>query len=154
MDIIKLINGVIVSQVCFAANMLCVNLGANRKYEDYKGVERETYEISLHIQAPWRVTKGSKIIIASADIGLEDSFENMVEQINLIKTLLFSHKVSSFEISEEGDLKLYISNGYILEVFIDSFIEECWRIILFDYNCHAIYLKNSISIEYEPSMSQ
>lgn len=143
-DFCKLINNINISKICFAANMLCINLGAERRYISYKGLEEKTYEFSINIQSPWRIVKNLEIIKASSDCDVNDILYEAEQQHHCIASDF--HKIIGLKISSLRDLKLIMDNGYILEVFADSSQEECWRIISHDYNIHIICQGNSISI--------
>ncbi len=93
---------------------------------------------ALHIQSSWKIVDTNRKIIIAAHIDVfseisqpdekkETIFDKkMYEQRPIIENL----KVIACNMNSVGDLKIDFSNGYVLEIFIDtSQEEECWRIL-------------------------
>lgn len=111
-----------------------------------RGKTLETAEYALHIQCAWRITLKNKIAVASRDFyspssewdGDMDDFDwdiqgnnRFDERINAFIKDNERLMVQKIESDEFGGLKIYLSDGYKLEVFPDSSEDdeqsEHWR---------------------------
>lgn len=112
-----------------------------------KGETKTVAEYALNIQCSWRISKGEKILVASRDFyspfsGWEEDngdFDWDVQGNNRfderIKPFLESVQgniiVESIESDDVGGLKVFLSEGFVLEVFPDSSEDdeysEFWR---------------------------
>jgi len=111
-----------------------------------RGKIEKTAEFALHIQCSWRITSGNKIVVASRDIYSPHSdWENDIEDFDWdiqgnnrfderIKFLMNDGRrlrVEQIEPDKFGGLKVFLTSGYLLEVFPDSSADdeysEHWR---------------------------
>ena len=110
--------------------------------------KEEVAEYALHIQCSWRIAKGYKIVVGSRDFysprtGLENENEHFEWDIqgnnrfderieSLIKDINEQMIVERVESDEVGGLKIFLSQGYLLEVFPntseDDEYSEFWRL--------------------------
>ncbi|MDC7722602.1 hypothetical protein [Priestia megaterium] len=110
--------------------------------------KEEVAEYALHIQCSWRIAKGYKIVVGSRDFysprtGLENENEHFEWDIqgnnrfderieSLIKDINEQMIVERVESDEVGGLKIFLSQGYLLEVFPDTSEDdeysEFWRL--------------------------
>lgn len=126
-------------------DMLCLGFGENYIQKDREGREYNVCEFRFHIQCTWRMINcvNGKIAFAKEDI-FEPKQKNLEENFEWDKkgNNLFDKKseqwfqnwkeiyLEKILINERNDCKVYFSNGYILEIFIDSSSDvECWRFI-------------------------
>ena len=148
-------------------NMAWFGFGETLSIIDPNGNTVKKDSISLHVQCAWRlVDKENKaIIIAYSDIyepnsiiEWSKSFEWDIQGNNL-----FDEKakewirlnprvcVKEYKLSMYGDLLLILSNGNILDIFVDaSAKQECWR--LFEYESdkdHFVVNGKGVVFEYE-----
>ena len=104
-------------------------------------------EYAIHVQSPWRITKGGRIVIGYADLrepeaGIADlSFDpnelGSTRREALLSALFRDHAgrlaVESVSVKGIGDLRLRFSSGHSLEVFPDSSDNEddpeYWRLV-------------------------
>lgn len=109
-----------------------------------RGVTEEVPEVAMHILCTWRLSRGSKILVASQDFYSPRSnwdekdrdFDWDVpgdtrfdEKINeLFKILEKDLIVTEVETDPHGGLKILFLESYVLEVFPDSSDDsEFWR---------------------------
>lgn len=122
-------------------------------------------EYSLHIQCPWRIVYKSQIILGSRDIYLpnsmhkeDDLFQWDVQGNNMFDELkdLFSSKndakflVKSFQVQDNGSIKITFYNEYVFEVMPDtsSSEEEMWRFFKpFSDDNHYVMYGNKLDIQ-------
>ncbi|HWL22436.1 hypothetical protein H7K20_18910 [Priestia aryabhattai] len=113
-----------------------------------RGKMEEVAEYALHIQCSWRIAKANKIVVGSRDFyyprtGLDNENEHFEwdvqgnnrfdERIKSIIEDINEHTiVERFESDEVGGLKIFLSQGYLLEVFPDTSEDdeysEFWRL--------------------------
>jgi len=129
-----------------AANMECIKFGI--LYEkDRKGIERQIGEFDIHLQCPWRITKGSEIIVGCDDLyeqpdetaEYDENFNWDVQGGNLrdvkLETFLKSGKyiVKDITIDDFGGFELIFNDAIKLTVFptLSSKFEysEYWRLL-------------------------
>ena len=113
-----------------------------------RGKREEVAEYALHIQCSWRIAKGNKIVVGSRDFysprtGLENEnghfewdvqgnnrFDERIESI--IEDIDENTIVERVDSDEVGGLKIFLSQGYLLEVFPDTSEDdeysEFWRL--------------------------
>ncbi|MFB2348654.1 MULTISPECIES: hypothetical protein [Priestia] len=98
-----------------------------------RGKTEEVAEYALHIQCSWRIVKGNKIVVASRDFysprtGLDDENEyfewdvqgnnRFDEPIEFFIEGINEHTiVERVDSDEVGGLKIFLSQGYLVEVF-------------------------------------
>ncbi|AUO13532.1 hypothetical protein [Priestia megaterium] len=113
-----------------------------------RGKKEEVAEYALHIQCSWRIAKGYKIVVGSLDFysprtGLENENEHF--EWGIQGNNRFDERIESFikdinehtilervDSDEVGGLKIFLSQGYLLEVFPDTSEDdeysEFWRL--------------------------
>ena len=128
-----------------AANMLLIGFGENISRVDYQGNNEEVSRIALHVQCPWRmVDKENKLILfARSDIYEPNSTVEWTEDFNwdIQGINMFDEKAKIWIESNPGlyvkdlrinifrDLRVFLSNDTVLDVYVDSSTEkECWRL--------------------------
>jgi hypothetical protein len=105
-------------------------------------------KFQLHIQCSFRFVSKEKVVVASSDVYQPNSsyevnndfdFENFEWDIvgqnrfdEIVKNIITPNMdffiIESIELSAFGDLRIYFSNDFVLDVYIDtSGSEECWR---------------------------
>ena len=101
-----------------------------------RGRTEEAAEYALHIQCSWRIAKGYKIVVGSRDFysprtGLKSENEHFEWDIqgnnrfderieSFIKDINEHTIVERVDSDEVGGLKIFLSQGYLLEVFPDT----------------------------------
>ena len=108
-----------------------------------RGKREEVAEYALHIQCSWRIAKGNKIVVGSRDFysprtGLENEnghfewdvqgnnrFDERIESI--IEDIDENTIVERVDSDEVGGLKIFLSQGYLLEVFPDTSEDDEYR---------------------------
>ncbi len=127
-----------------AAAMCWIHIGKPIKMMT-RGEMRVVGEYALHIDCPWRLlTKdSSEIVLGSADIFCPSSSneqdQNFVwdvqgnnlfdEKAERIFSKLSEIIIQSAEMSPINDLTLTLSNGLLLQCYVNqSSDEECWRL--------------------------
>jgi len=146
-----------------AALMLGVDIGEDVDYVYASGLQKGKKVLkpmfSLHIQASWRLLKGSGICLAQSAMfssmngfrWVEDSeiaevdspFKQISSELN--ETFQASSiTVTRVDVSDYGDLKLYMGNEYCLEVFVDSVgATESWRFFEVNSDEHLVVFDDS-----------
>lgn len=130
-----------------ASSMLCLGFGKRIVTNNYVMEEKlEVCEYRLHIQCSWRVINDLKkqILFGNYDIFEPKQDDEYYENFNWDKknNNLFDQKseswikygkdilVTEIEVNELNDLRIYFSNGDVLETFIaGTNNNECWRFI-------------------------
>jgi len=109
-----------------------------------RGKTQQTVEYSLHIQCSWRITQQNKILTASRDfytpsseyIEVDEKGTNRFDEriksfLQVVNNRLIVKRINSDEI---GVLKVFLSDGYVVEVFPDSSQDdeysEFWRFFI------------------------
>ena len=127
-----------------ASNLFWMIFSISSKSKNELERINEGAEYSIHCQSPWRIVDCIEhtIKLASADMYQPYSKIKWSEDFDWEPkgNNLFDEKISSFNqkdieirvidvaMSENYDLKLCFSNGFIFECFVDISIEqECWR---------------------------
>ncbi len=127
-----------------ACNLAWLGFGKDVISKDYKGEERKTAQYALHIQCPFRISRGGMKVLASGDMYEPNSTTEWTEDFdwdiagaNLYdeKASLLTEKLShnnitavNIESNEMGDVKIYLSDGYVIEIFTNNSSEtEEWR---------------------------
>lgn len=119
-----------------------------KDFSNQKGKTEEVAEYALHIQCSWRIVKGNKIVVASRDFysprtGLDDENEyfewdvqgnnRFDERIEFFIEGINEHTIVERVGSDEvGGLKIFLSQGYLVEGFPDTSEDdeysEFWRL--------------------------
>ena len=126
-----------------AADLAWFEFGDRRTVLSHPGKEKLVGDYALHIQCPWRITRGGKIITGRGDIFCtpEESEESTPAEFDWQKgnrfdrivAVLFDNEqcqfaVQSVRVGEAGGLVIELEDGYKLEVFPhDSESAEHWR---------------------------
>jgi len=129
-----------------AANMECLKFGILYQ-KDRKGIERQVGEFGLHLQCPWRFTKGNEIIVGNDDLTeqpdenaeYDENFNWDIQGGNLrdVKLKLFletgNYKVTSAKADEFGGFELLFTDNIKLTVFpalsSKNQYSEYWRML-------------------------
>jgi len=110
-----------------------------------RGRTEEAAEYALHIQCSWRIAKGNKIEdinehTMSPRTGLENENEHFEWDIqgnnrfderiaSFIKDINEHTIVERVDSDEVGGLKIFLSQGYLLEVFPDTSEDRIQRVL-------------------------
>ena len=138
----KIINGQIIniSRVC---NLISIQIRSETKAL-----------ITLHIQSFFRIIKNSSILISSEDMYSpsskysEEEFEWDIpgksifdESINKHKEDVINAKIKHATINTVGDIDIFLDNGFIIQVIVDTMItSEKYRI--FDESEEFVFIAN------------
>ncbi len=132
-------------EIGHAANMLWMGFGKRIPWTNYKGIVVERSTIALHVQAPWRFLRGSKILFAQDDLFVSncEGLPNAQEE----RETVFEKKSKEWIKSADGacvvnctmniyhDLHIDFSNGDVFEAWSNiSDDSECWRMLHFDHD--------------------
>lgn len=127
-----------------AGNLVWLGFGKDTAFKNYKGENEKRAQYSLHIQCPLRIIHNEIKQIGSGDIyepcstmKYAENFDWDIQGANLFdekariiaKELLLNEiTVTDIKCSETGDVRIYLSNGYIVEMFTNTSgaVEE-WR---------------------------
>jgi len=164
--------GLPISEMIRTGNMTWVTLGQSRNTNSKNGEVKAIGEFEWHIQCPWRMVNTTNvkcplIEFASADmfepkngVAATKEFDWKSKDSNLLdeKFFLWNKKNDKPQVTEVkfntlGDLRLYLSNNCILEVFSNNSAEgeysECWRIFSTSgAKDHLIGMGNKFIFEY------
>jgi hypothetical protein len=126
-----------------AADLAWLEFGSRRTVLSHSGKEKQVGDYALHIQCPWRITKGDKVITGRGDIFCtpEESEEpnpadfdwEKGNRFDRVVADLFEHEahhftVHSVQAGEAGRLAILLNDNYRLDVFPhDSESGEHWR---------------------------
>jgi len=126
-----------------AADLAWFEFGDRRTVLGHLGKEKLVGDYALHIQCPWRMTRGDKIITGRGDIFCtpEESEDptpadfdwQKGNRFDRIVAVLFDHESRQFAVrgvqaGEVGSFVIELEDGYKLEVFPgDSESGEHWR---------------------------
>ena len=121
-----------VTQICRAADMLCIGIGSVVESTYY----RDLNEFDILCRCAWRLRrKSGGLIVADADLFTLNAEEEDGEET------LFDEKIGHFleeepflevtdaAASSAGDLTVELNDDILLEIFADSSSEVCWRIL-------------------------
>ena len=143
-----------------SAFMLGVDYGDDVEYTDLTGSKRGQVRMvpqySIHVHSSWRILKNNDICLGQSDLSRkfegfkshenndevfdrEEVFTEASKELNEIFRA-GTIKVIRIEASSFGDLKIYMENGYCLELFVDSVgATESWRFFsMDDDSCHFV----------------
>jgi hypothetical protein len=126
-----------------AADLAWFEFGSRRTVLSHSGQEKQVGDYALHIECPWRITRGDKIITGRGDVFCtpEESEEPTAidfdwqrgNRFDRVVAALFEHEthrftVHSVQASKAGTLVIVLEDGYDLDVFPhDSESGEHWR---------------------------
>jgi hypothetical protein len=142
--VLKLLEGKTVHSIGRTGSMLWIGFGQQIWVKDHEENLIEKPQIELNLQCPWRIRKNNNILLASNDIFEPNTkikkgevfnweekgtscFDTKIEELDLNRSNM---KVTQVKISKTEEIKIYLSEGNLLETFIDTSTGiECWRII-------------------------
>lgn len=138
---VKKLEGYNLNGVGRCADMLWVSM-----IEENNSLIKQEY--ILHIQCPWRLKNKDTILIASYDMYIDENDQDIDQEefnsifdnnLNIIKNR--NLKIVNMKISNLGDIKMLLSNGWVFETFTNtsSKIEENWRLIKQEMNKDNIH---------------
>ena len=127
-----------------AGDLAWLGFGKDVIAKNYKGEERIVAQYSLHIQCPFRISCDGKKILGSGDMYEPNSSTPWTEKLDWNEigislydeiTLLLTQElerniieVADIKTNAMGDVQIYLSNDYLIEVFTSSTSEiEEWR---------------------------
>ena len=147
-DEMQVLIGERIRQIRRVALMLGIDFGNDVEYKHIVGSKRGEISIvpkfSLHIHSSWRLLKHGDICLGQSDLfnRIEGEFKlyknNEESRYNVVYTEISKRlnegfdnepiRVIKAEANELGDLKLYMEDGYCVELFVDSIeSNESWR---------------------------
>lgn len=144
---IKEIVGKSIREIGREGDMMWLSMGETIVFINSKGEEERRGTHEIQVQCPWRVSAYDVIFFTSYDIYLPPSSEesNTEFEWNIERKNAFDERsynwirenekliIEGIEVGELGDLKICLSNGDLIELFIDmSLAEECWRYFAYD----------------------
>jgi len=124
----------------------CLHFGTLFR-KDHKGIERQVGEFGIHLQCPWRITKGNGMIVGSDDVweqpdenaDYDENFNWDVQGGNLrdVRMAAFfnsgKYVVQSVKVDDFGGFELSFNDNVKLTVFPASsnrnFFSEYWRLL-------------------------
>lgn len=115
-----------------------ISFGKRLKTKDWNQKEKNVREYVLYSFCPIRIKdrKTDKILLGTFDIFAESTlktgkYENLFEQkANRITKKYKDSVVENVELTQANDLKIYLSNDLLIEIFIDCSSQKklCWEI--------------------------
>lgn len=99
-------------------------------------------EYSLHLQCPWRIRQKNKILLTNYDIyelavenededyedyEWDDTKKNVFDEVILEYDKWKGRKVEKVVVTEEYDLNIFLSDGLVIECYVNKLRRECWR---------------------------
>ena len=121
-----------VTQICRAADMLCIGIGSVVESTYY----RDLNEFEILCRCAWRLRRKSNgLIVADADLftpiaeesaGEESLFDEKIGRFLAEEPFL---EVTDAVASSAGDLTVELNGDILLELFANSSSEACWRIL-------------------------
>lgn len=131
--------------------------GADRirmaQFGPHKGTERSVNQYALHLQCAWRICDPEGIFIGWSDLFERSSASAHVPEAvwdwrpsganmrdEKLSEWLYdrSYVVESVAADPYGGFELTLAEGYVLQVFVDSSVGECWRLLMFDEDEHLV----------------
>jgi len=125
------------------ANMECLHFGTILR-KNHKGIERQIGEFGIHLQCPWRITKGNGLLVGSDDVweqpdenaDYDENFNWDVQGGNLrdVRMAAFfnsgKYVVQSVKVDDFGGFELSFNDDVKLTVFpASSSKSEDWRLL-------------------------
>lgn len=124
-----------------SGNLLLAQFGNLNQVSAHDGSTKTVYEWSLQIQCPWRISQGTRIVIAYRDFYYSDAPLKNLDVVtkrssnSILETLCaeFSSnppRVQSIDADDSGDFILCLTAGYSIEVFPSESMEsgKHWRV--------------------------
>lgn len=110
-------------------------------------------DCALHVQSPWRIFTDERLVIGSGDIYealpeveydewdiVGNSQFDLIVNNDICKVLPL--KNDSVKLNQYGDLKIYFSNDFYLEIFANSCSAiEYWRLIDYIKDEHYVFFE-------------
>ncbi|MCX2952131.1 hypothetical protein [Lentzea sp. NEAU-D7] len=126
-----------------ACDLVWLGFGAVLELPDHRGGTREVAEFALHLQGAWRVHLGDERLTGASDIRLpppgwtgDGEFDWDVQGTNRFDVRaakLTTHLrgaqvvVTSVEVDGDGDLTVFLSDGFRIEARCGGSGREGWR---------------------------
>lgn len=126
-----------------AADLASFQIGQQRTVVDSRGKEKTVGQFALHIQCPWRIVQGEKLVVASGDLyyrpdgsaaGPDFDWEPLgANNRDVTLERLFSASerlvIQEYRLEFAGLLRIVFTNNVCLEVFPDASADrEHWRL--------------------------
>ncbi|MGF6305365.1 MULTISPECIES: hypothetical protein [Paraburkholderia] len=123
------LQGLQLSSVNRAADMLTLGFGDLRPVTNFRGVIKHVGEWALHIQCPWRLEEAAQVVATQEDLSGSD--ERAYATADHLRGLLVERgpcTVDSVSVSDDAGMIVSLSRGFRLVVTPDG-IEgaEDWR---------------------------
>jgi len=160
-QVLNKIIGEKIKKIGRTADMMWVCFGKDVNTVNYKGESVVKTKYSFNIQCSWRIKNEKQILFASNDIykpnsltEQTDDFDWDIQGNNLFdeksKTWLKqidNHYIIEAVLNSCNDLFLTLSNGDVLETFIDtSEDDECWRLLDYGEN-HIVVTGSDVQLQ-------
>jgi hypothetical protein len=143
-----------------AADLAGFSFGSLRTIKDRAGRRKKVGEWTLHIQCPWRITRGRWMLIGSADVFYPPTGKTKVDydwdlgpnlRDKKLRSLLRSRMlvVVQSRLGEGGSLRLELTGNHVLEIMPDTSLPtEKWRVFGLPPNkAHLVCYGNSVRVE-------
>jgi hypothetical protein len=126
-----------------AADLASFQIGQQRTVIDDKGKTKTVGQFALHIQCPWRIVQGEKLIVASGDLyykpdesapGSDFNWEPLGanrRDINLDRLFAAGEPlvIRDFRLGCAGFLRIELTKSFCIEIFPDASVDlEHWRL--------------------------
>jgi hypothetical protein len=126
-----------------AADLASFQIGEKRKVTGHRGESKTVGHSALHIQCPWRITQGERLVVASGDLyyppdgsaaGPDFDWEPLgANRRDVILDRLFGASellvIQDFKLGPAGLLRIMLTDSVCLEVFPDASVDrEHWRL--------------------------
>jgi hypothetical protein len=127
-----------------AANVAWLHFGEMREVDDLRGDRKTVGDWAIHIQCPWRLSRLSRIVIASDDYAYAPNGDYLMDgwshpgrsRFDFIAAKLCTEfeihppVVTSMQVDDVGGFSLGLADDYRLDVFPSSSDEsdENWRL--------------------------
>ena len=148
-----------------ASDMVWILIGAKATTNEATEEPKGKGEYALHIQCPWRLRRmdNDEIVFASDDIyrPINEQEWNDEFEWDMLGNSVFDivskqwhakcgqAAITHVEISASGDLAMQLSNGDVLEIFINTTADtECWRLFVRGHDeAHLVATGTSVSFQ-------
>lgn len=139
---IKILKGLSVIQVGFAADMLCILFVNKETKKSFIGAWSEIGDYALHVQCMWRFSRDGEIILTYWDLynaSLKDDKET-TKSIFVPLNENMPLEVIDISLYDIGTFQIKLDNNITFDVFPDLGGEvEHWRLINFKTDEHLVF---------------
>lgn len=124
-----------------SGNMMTAHFGTPHEISTRDGAVRTVHDWTIQIQCPWRITQGTRIVIAFRDFYFGDAPLKNVDVMSKSKSNSLLDIISkefemnppfvkAVDVEDTGDFNVKMSSDYQLEVFPTENLEpgKHWRI--------------------------